>query len=235
MEGDDEREDDAAGIGVWRRAGWAALGLLLALGIGIGVVRLFSHSRHTERHVVQTVTRVLLPPPPPPPPPPKPQPEPLKPTELPKIVEPKPEAARPKQAPSPPKTNPVAAPPGNPLTGQVGPGANPYGLAPGDGGGDMIGGGGGGGGGGGFAQAFAQQIQSALQQDDTTRSGRYSFTARIWLSDSGAVSRIEFDQSTGEQAALVAAKRLIARMIAHAGHPPDPTRPIILRFRAQPT
>lgn len=191
MEDDD---DDKRGPGRWIALGAAAVAVVA------GVVLLLP-SKTPQRHAVQMVTHISLPPPPPPPPPPPKPPEPQKvETQQPKMTDPSPAPTPAK--PSPPKANP--APPGQPLTGEAGAGANPYGLAVGNGGGNMVGGGGGDGSGGGgfgaFAGRLSSTIQSALSRNDRTRFLKGKLELRLWLDEAGRVTRVEVKNSSGDPA-----------------------------------
>src|SRR5262249_17398843 len=98
-----------------------------------------------------------------PPPPPKP-PEPEKVVEPPKIQEPKVVDKPPDKAPPKPQ-----APPASPLTAAAGTGSNPYGLARGDGSGDVIGGGDPRAAFQSYARAVGDDVRAALRRDSKLR------------------------------------------------------------------
>jgi outer membrane biosynthesis protein TonB len=221
-----------------RNAGWVVLALLLLAGAGMLGARLLRNEGVPQRRAITTVMKVVLPPPPPPPPPPQqPPPQPQKMLEQPKVTTP--EAPKPAQAkPSPQKSAPSAVPrpPGNPLTAEAGPGANPYGLAVGNGGGDTIGGGGGGGGGsrfGYYAGLIQSQIQAALQRDEKTRYGRYGLMVRVWLGPSGQVTRASLVGSTGNATLDGAIARVLGSLAIGEAPPQDMPQPVNLRISTQ--
>jgi protein TonB len=220
-----------------RRAGWTAFALVLVAGVGLMVSQLLRESGVPQERPITTVMRVVLPPPPPPPPkPPPPEQQPLlqqpklTPLETPTPQQPKPQ---------PPKANNVPRPPGNPLTAEAGPGANPYGLQAGNGGGDVIGGGGGNGGGGGsrfgyYAGLIASQIESVLQSDEQTRYFHFrGVVVRMWLSPSGKVTRAEIVNSTGEPTRDSTLTRVLGGVAVREAPPQDMPQPVVVRIGTQ--
>jgi TonB family protein len=225
MWSDEEPEDERGG---WkRRLGRIAIGSLLIGGLGAAVYFLIDGLSKTTRHAVQTVTRITLPPPPPPPPPPKP-PEPEKVVETPKIQEPKLADKKPDKAPPKP-----LQPPASPLTAEAGAGANPYGLAVGDGSGNVVGGAGG--------TAFwsygrtvSSSVLAALRQDDKLRFANFVAELRIWLDAGGSVTRVQLAASSGDPAVDAAMTRSLIGLAMHEPPPRDMPQPIRLRTKSTP-
>jgi TonB family protein len=229
MWSDDEPEDEKPG---WaRRLGRLAFGLVLIGGFGAAVYFIFDGMSTTERHAIQTVTRITLPPPPTPPPPPPPPPPPEKVVETPKIQEPKLADKKPDKAPPKP-----AQPPASSLTAEAGSGANPYGLAAGNGSGNVIGGGGGDGNAAymSYGRIVSADVQSALRRDDKLRFAKFVAELRIWLDVSGKVTRVQLASSSGDPAIDDAVTRSLNGLALHEPPPKDMPQPIRLRTRSTP-
>jgi len=219
MPRDDATDTDQPAVPWWRNL---ALGAALLAGVAVVAV-LAGHDDRPQRPV-NTVMRVVLPPPPPPPPPVRKEekpPEPQKSTEPPKMTDPTP-------ARQPAKAAPKA--PGAALTAMAGAGTNAYGLAAGDGSGDMIGGGGGG---GSQFGAYASQIQEALQRDEKTRTGHFLLTLRVWISAAGQVARAQIVSSSGDAATDETIIRVVSATPIGQRPPQDMPQPVTLRIRAR--
>lgn len=227
MWSDEEQDDEKTGWG--RRLGRIAMGAVLLGGLGTAIYFIFDGMSKTERHTVQTVARITLPPPPPPPPPPKIQ-EPEKVVETPKIREPKVADKKPDKAPDKPKQ-----PPNSPLTAEAGTGANPYGLAVGDGSGNVIGG-------GGEAKAaymsygriVSGDVQAALRRDDKLHFAKFAAELRIWLDAGGKVTRVQLTASSGDPAIDSEVTRSLEGLDLREPPPKDMPQPIRLRTRSEP-
>lgn len=139
---------------------------------------------------------VLPPPPPPPPPPPKPpEPEP----EEKKVEE---EVAAEEE---PPPDAPADKPSDKPADEPIG-----TAIAGGDGNGLGLGGGGGGGGGGMIGGGksysergrwqgkFSREIADALRRTPELKKAKANFPIRVWLDDTGRVTRVVLNGSTGD-------------------------------------
>jgi TonB family protein len=146
---------------------------------------------------------------------------------------------KPQDKPSPqkPAASSVPRPPGNPLTAEAAPGANPYGLAVGNGGGDVIGGIGGGGGGGSrfgfYASLIQSQVQAALQHDEKARAGRFKLMVRLWLGPSGRITRAQLVSSSGSTSLDAAIERALGGVTIGESPPPDMPQPVNVRISAQ--
>ncbi|HEX4598776.1 MAG TPA: hypothetical protein VH278_13360 [Burkholderiaceae bacterium] len=145
-----------------------------------------------DRHKIQQVVVLRVPPPPPPKPPEKP-PEPPKQREEIKLDQPKP-IDEPKAAQEAPPPGPLG------LDAQgTGPG-DAFGLAARQGGRDITLAGNGHGGGLGFttfASATARFIAQELARDEDLRAANYQVEVRVWLSPSGHLERYELIRGTG--------------------------------------
>ena len=221
-------EDPEEKRGPWK---WVAIGLA-GLAVVVTAVVVLMPSKAPQRHAVTMTTKITLPPPPPPPPPPPKPPEPQKVENTPpKMTDPTPSPAPAK--PSPPKANP--APPGQPLTGEAGAGANPYGLAVGNGGGNTIGGGGGEGGGGNGFGAFAGKltgsIQSALQRNERTRFLKGRLELRLWLNEGGQITRAQVKNSSGDAGVDEAIRQVINGLFAGDRAPSSMPQPVTVLVR----
>jgi TonB family protein len=171
------------------------------------------------------VTRITLPPPPPPPPPKPPEPE--KVVETPKLQEPKLADKKPDKAPPKPQQ-----PPASPLTAEAGAGANPYGLAVGDGSGNVAGGGG-----AAFwsyGRTVSSSVLAALRQDDKLRFANFVAELRIWLDAGGTVTRVQLASSSGDPAVDAAMTRSLTGLAMHEPPPAGMPQPIRLRTKSAP-
>lgn len=229
-------EDAEARRAARRRLAFLSLGLPVLAGLGYLAWTLFSSGGHQpQRQVVNTVTRVTLPPPPPPPPPPPKADPPPEPAVQPRVQEQPLQRAEPK--PEPPKPQPTPQPPGPPpgLGLPTGPGgANPYGIGPGGGDGSVIGGGGGGGGGGGsrfggYAGVLQGAMQRALQRDERTRRGAWRVTVRIWVGPGGEITRLQLVGSSGDPQRDEAIRQVLQGLSVQAP-PGDMPQPIVARI-----
>lgn len=204
-----------------------ALGLVGALGV-VAVIAWLAWSLMQDRAPVNKrmpprVTQVILPPPPPPPPPPQQEQVP----EEPEMVE-----NTPFEALDTPKED-SPEPPGDPLTAEAGPGANEFGLQPGNGGGTRIGGKGGGGNPyAGYASLVQRSVQQYLQRDDKTRKGRYSATVAMWLDADGTIRRSQVIGSTGKPELDAAIVQALQGRALPQPPPAEMPQPINLRIGA---
>jgi periplasmic protein TonB len=226
MWSDEESEDERVG---WkRRLGRVAFGVVLIGGLGAAIYFIFDGMTKTQRHAIQFVTRVTLPPPPPPPPPPPKQVEPEKPVETPKLQEPKMADKPPEKTPPKPQ-----APPATPLTAEAGTGSNPYGLAVGDGSGNV-------GGGGGkatylsYGRIVSVDVQAALRREDRLRFAKFTAELHIWLDPTGKVTRVQVASSSGDPAVDSAVTRSLTGLAMREPPPKDMPQPIRLRTKSAP-
>jgi TonB family protein len=213
-----------------RRLVLLAVGLPVAAAAAYMVWTLFFAGKsQPQRQVINTVTRIALPPPPPPPPPPRVDPPPPEPPRVQEQVqpkpEPKPEQPRPQQPPSPPLGLGLPVGPG---------GANPYGIGAGSVDGTVVGGGGVGGGGGGnrfgsYGSAVTNALQRALQADERTRRGAWRVTVRIWVGASGQITRAQLVGTSGDPARDTAIRDVLNSLSIPAP-PNDLPQPIIARI-----
>ena len=230
-------EDDEQRTPAWKRVLIGLLVIAVFAGLGYLIWTMFTGGKsQPQRPVVNSVTRVTLPPPPPPPPPPKadPPPEP----EQPRLREPE---AKPLERIEPkPQAPPTPGPPPQQLGLAPGPGAaNPYGM--GTGGDGTIGGGGAGGlgtGGGGkysgYVAGIQSAIQSAIQRDARTNRGSWRLPARVWLTASGEIHRAQLIGTTGQQARDEAVQQVL-RGLRVPPPPADMPQPVVLRINARPS
>ncbi len=228
MWSDYEAEDEP--VSWMRRLGRIAIGLLLVCGFGTAIWFIADSMSKTGRHAVRTVTVITLPPPPPPPPQKPPEPE--KVVETPRIQEPKLVDKKPDKVPPKPQ-----APPATPLTAEAGTGANPYGLAVGDGSGNMIGGGNEGDGKTAYlsyGRMVSVDVEAALRRDDRLRYAKFVAELRIWLDAAGKVVRIQLSGSSGDPAVDDAVTRTLTGLAMHEPPPRDMPQPIRLRTKSEP-
>jgi TonB family protein len=226
MWSDEEPEDEQRG---WaRRLGRMTVGVLLIGGLGAAVYFIVVSMSKSERQMIRTVTRIILPPPPVPPPPPPP---PEKVVETPKIQEPKIADKKPDKAPPKPQQ-----PPASPLTAEAGTGANPYGLAVGNGSGNMIGGGGGDGKAAyqSYGRIVSADVQAALRRDDKLRFAKFAAELRIWLDASGKVTQVRLMSSSGDAAVDNEVTRSLSGLALREAPPKDMPQPIRLRTKSEP-
>jgi periplasmic protein TonB len=229
MWSDEAFEDEQVG---WKhRLTHVVIGVALLGGLCTAIWFIAVGMSKTERHAIQTVTRISLPPPPVTPPPPKP-PEPEKVVETPKIQEPKLADKKPDKVPPKPQT-----PPASPLTAEAGTGANPYGLAVGNGSGNVIGGAGDGSAGlayQSYARTVMADVQTALRNDERLRSAKFTMELHIWLDAAGKVVRVQLASSSGDPAVDTAVTRTLSELAIPQPPPRDMPQPIRLRTKSVP-
>jgi protein TonB len=211
----DESEDaDDAKPGWLRRAGWALGGVLLVGGLTVLLFNLLLAGPGQDRRQMTTVMKVILPAPPPP------------------LLKPPPPKVAEKPAPKP-----VQPPPASPLTAEAGSGPNAYGLAVGDGSGNVIGGTGRGATGNalGFYNGLIQsQVQAILKRDEKTRYGRYHLALRLWLNPTGQVTRAMVVSSSGDAGTDAVVARLLTGLSLGEPPPVGMTQPVNIRIGAEP-
>ena len=223
----DEQQEEEAPRGWLSIVFRAGCGLLVFGAVGALIYSLAHQHVSTSPHNVTMITRVLLPPPPPSKPPP---PEPVK--QQPKMETPKLQEKQPDK----PQIKQVQAPPHSPLTAEAGTGPNPYGLAVGNGSGDVIGGGNGTGGSGWqlYAGLIRSQVEGALRRDDKTRYGRWSVSVAVWLSAAGSVTRADIVGSSGDAGVDGAIRRDLDGLGVGEAPPQGMPQPVHLRIAAEP-
>lgn len=203
---------------------------LSLLGGGLFLI-LHSDADPPRRVNEMKVTMVTPPPPPPPPPPPETKPE-TRPDEK-KFEEQKPIKDEIEEKPETPKE--AAIDPGPVLDGPP-----DLGLNSGPGAGGLVQGHGGGSGGGGsgrfasYASLVQTQIQSALQANEKTRYASLQLIVKLWLDESGRVSRVLLNQSTSDSALDAAIRdQALGQLQLREPPPKDMPMPIVLRINAK--
>ena len=206
---------------VWgRRAGIALAALLIAFAIVHVAKNLGGNVQHAKK-----VAKISIVPNTPPPPPPKEEKKPEPPKESPKDVRIQPKEV---QAPQPQQAEPLK------MEGAAGDGPSPF--KNGDVKNDYIAGPTTPGGAGGrMAFAFyTQQLQRHLQEEllhnRDLRRADYRVTVRIWIDHSGAISRAELMDSTGNNETDKLLRDALASIPALKDAPPD-NMPQPLRVR----
>ncbi len=208
----------------------APLPLILGGAVVLGAIAAFFVFRDGDEGGAPApkneIRMVSLPPPPPPPPPP-PKPEPPKPEE-PKFQK--------EEAPTDEKPPDKATEPA-PLSTSI-QGNDASGLAAGNGGG-MGGGFGGGGGGRGskfgyYAGQVKGRILDSLRTNKKTRSAVMDVQVRIWVDNTGRVTKVGLSKSTGDPALDAAIKNEALADISLPEPPPQGMpMPIVMRFNAK--
>lgn len=211
----------------WRRAA-VGIGLVLAVVlVGVVIKELATPGAVKKKRAVQEIS--LLKPPPPPPPPKTPPPPP-------KVeVQEKMDVPRPDQQPDKPADAP---PPGPDLAVDAAgsAGGDGFGLVGKKGGSDLIGGGG-----GGVGSRFAwygalikDRIQETISKEKKLREADFRIMVSVWINASGAVTRAELIDSTGN-ADLDGALKVALRNLPplREGAPGDMPQPIKLRITAR--
>lgn len=216
-------------VAKWKTYLPKVLGTAVVAGVGIGIVWLISEfmdaEQATPKKQVQQIT--LLKPPPPPPPPPKierpPEPEIEEKVEIP---EEQPIEELPDVADEPPAGDALG------LDAEGGAGSDGFGLAARKGGRGLLAG-------AGdpkvlYASKLQREIENALLEFDRARKTAYSVVARIWVSDSGDVVRVELARSSGDgevDNTLITAINGMPGL--SEGPPPDMQQPIKLRITSR--
>jgi len=207
----------------------AAVGLLLALLVGIGVwflKDLFQKPVQAKKQV-QQVTIIQPPPPPPPPPEVKPPPPPEVKEE--KIEEPEPEK-------EPDKAPEEAEEPASDQLGvdaEGGAGSDAFGLAGRKGGRSLLGGTPGSAilwYGGQIKKGLEDELQALLEGSEARKAG-YSVTLDIWVGTDGKVSRAELAAGSGKPQVDAAIRSALPKLRLTLQKPPPDNMPQPVRIR----
>jgi protein TonB len=200
--------------------------VVVAVLIGLLIRELARPGDVKKKRAVQEISLLK---PPPPPPPPKDPPPPPKVEAQEKIDVPKPDQAPDKAADAPPPGPNLA------VDAAGGAGGDSFGLVGRKGGSDLIGGGGGGGSRFGWYGALVKdRIQETVGKDKKLRDADFRVLVNVWINTSGAVTRAELVDSTGNaelDSALKAALRNMPPI--REGAPGDMPQPIKLRITAR--
>jgi len=211
----------------------AAVGLLLALLVGIGVwflKDLFQKPVQAKKQV-QQVTIIQPPPPPPPPPEVKPPP--------PEVKEEKIEEPKPEPEPEPEAKQEEEAPPGEELgvDAEGGAGGDAFGLVGKKGGRGLIGGGGGNAiiwYGGQLSKGIERELDRLLAESKA-RQHSYTVVLNIWVAADGRVSRTELGASSGKPEVDTELKLALTKLSFSLQRPPpeDMPQPLKIRFTSR--
>ncbi|BAN36625.1 TonB-dependent receptor [Sulfuricella denitrificans skB26] len=209
----------------WMRWGGVALGLIVAVMLGLGLKDLLVSDKPAKKPRLQQITLVK---PPPPPPPEKKPPEPEIKKEEVKIEQPKPE-----EAPKPADNEPPA---GKDLgvDADANGSGDGFGLVGRKGGRDLLAGVGGKY--AGYSIPVAQQINEQISE--YMRKHRLAFNyriqVRIWIAKDGHVEKFELNGSTGSPDTDSSIKLALAGLSSVKERPPeDMPQPIKLRLTSR--
>jgi protein TonB len=214
----------------WMRWGGVALGLAAAVLLALWLRGVLMSGKPSKPMKLQQITLVRPPPPPPPKPPEQKPPEP----------EVKEEVKLDEQPPTPEPQQADAPPPGPDLAGDAvgGAGGDGFGLLGKKGGSDLIGGGGGGNRFAWYGAMVKERIQERVQEmaarERKLREADFRIMVNVWISATGAVTRVELLESTGN-AELDNALKVSLRGLPplREGAPGDMPQPIKLRITAR--
>lgn len=212
----------------WRRTLLAVVGVLvLGALIWVLVDELATPSQVKKKRAIQEIALLK---PPPPPPPPKVAPPPPKVEVREKMEVPKPDQQPDKPADAPPPGPDLA------VDAAGGAGGDGFGLVGKKGGADLVGSGTGGAGSrfAWYGALVKDRIQDAVSREKKLREADFRIMVNVWVSASGAVTRVELIDSAGNadlDNALKAALRNLPPM--REGAPGDMPQPIKLRITAR--
>lgn len=211
-------------------------GLVLVSMMAAGVFMML-HGDPDPPKRVNEIQITMIVPPPPPPPPPEPKTEPPPPEEK-KFEEQQPINDELEDKPIEKFDEAALDLPSPDMSGPPDLGLN---SGPGTGGLQQGRGSGGGGTGGNgrfawYASMVQVQMQSALQANDKTRYASVRLVVRLWLDNSGRVSRVALNGSTGDTGLDAAIRdEALGQLQLKEPPPQDMPMPIILRVTAQNT
>lgn len=214
----------------WMRWGAVALGLLLALLAGLWLRDILVSDKPAKKPAIQKITLVRPPPPPPPPKPPEKPPEPEVKRE---VKVPEPEQPQPKEAEAPPPGPDLAVD-----AEGTGSGDN-FGLVGKKGGADLIGGGGGKGNPWAWYDAIVNEainaaFQSALSREQALKDKNYRVVVKVWIDPTGAVTRAQVVDSTGDARVDDLLRDVLRNMRALRDNPPqDMPQPVKIRVTSR--
>lgn len=214
----------------WRRNLAMVIGVVVvSVLIWIVIKELATPNQVKKKRAVQEISLLK---PPPPPPPPKTPPSPPKVEVQEKIDLPKPDQQPDKPAEAPPPGPDLA------VDAAGGAGGDSFGLVGKKGGSDLIGSAGGGGGSGTrfawYGALIKERIQETVSKDKKLREADFRIMVSVWINASGAVTRAELIDSTGN-ADLDGALKVALRNLPplREGAPGDMPQPIKLRITAR--
>ncbi|MFM9888711.1 MAG: TonB C-terminal domain-containing protein [Burkholderiales bacterium] len=200
----------------WRRVGMAAGILLAALIVAALIHSLVTQSSKPAKRPTQQISLIKPPPPPPPKPELKPPEPPIKKEEV-KLEQPKPTPPEPARADEPPPSKGLG------VDAEGTGGADGFGLAANKGGASLIdsapsapsGGVAIGGPSGAsrflaYATQLQQQLQEALARHEKLRGVAFTAVVRVWLTAEGTIQRLEFSDSSGNDATDSAIRTALA-------------------------
>ena len=216
--------------GRWRRTLAMVVGVVVvSVLIWIVIKELATPIQGKKKRAVQEIS--LLKPPPPPPPPKTPPPQPKVEVQE-KIDLPKPDQQPDKPAEAPPPGPDLA------VDAAGGAGGDSFGLVGKKGGSDLIGSSGGGSGSGSrfawYGALIKERIQETVSREKKLREADFRIMVNVWINASGAVTRAELLDSTGN-ADLDSALKVALRNLPplREGAPGDMPQPIKLRITAR--
>lgn len=208
----------------WVRWGGVALGLVAAVLIALWLKDLLTPKGPVKKMKIQQITLVRPLPPPPPPPEQKP-PEPEIEEEV-KLDEPQPTPDEPQQADAPPPDGIAEGPEGGMATDI----ARGVPTLPGSGGRgnpwawyDAL-----------VNDAVNSAVQAALAREKALKNKNYKVIVKIWIDDSGQVTRATLEDSTGDARADEVLKEALKGMRAlRDGPPADMPQPMKIRVTSR--
>jgi periplasmic protein TonB len=211
----------------WMRWGGVALGLVVAVLIAWWLKSVLVSDKPARKPTLQQITLVRPPPPPPKPPEQKP-PEPEVRNEV-KLDQPTPE---PQQADAPPPGADLGVDADGSGSGDG------FGLVGKKGAGDLIGGGGGGNPWRRYDELLNEAVSSAFQQalarDKVLKDKNYKVIVKVWIDDSGKVTRTALVDSTGDARADEVLKEALRDMrVLRESPPADMPQPVKIKVTSR--
>lgn len=213
----------------WLRWGGTALGLALAIALGLWLKDVLVSDKPAKKPTIQKITLVR----PPPPPPPKPPEKPPEPEVKQEVKVPEPEQPQPKEAEAPPPGPDLAVDAEGTGSG------DDFGLVGKKGGSDLIGGGSGKGNPWAWYDAIVNEainaaFQSALSREQALKDKNYRVVVKVWIDPAGTVARAQVVDSTGDARVDDLLKDVLRNMRALRDSPPqDMPQPIKIRVTSR--
>jgi protein TonB len=210
----------------------AAIAIILLLLIAL--VFFLSNRNQAPVKQVENITIIAVQPPKPVPPPPPP---PQQMIQQPKITTPilKPtEAAPPTKVATPKSAAPVAPPLGTSIHSNAAP--DSFNLSGNTGGDSLLGGGGGEGGSGAwsyYASLLQSQLNQALHANKTTTNASFQVTARVWVDNTGVVTRVVVAPSGNDVVDAAIRNEVLAGMKFSQPPPAGMPMPIVMSLTGQ--
>jgi protein TonB len=215
-------------------AAFAAAATLIVLLL-IALVFFLSNRNQAPVRQVENITIIAVQPPKPVPPPPPPPQQMIQQPKITTPIEKPTEAAPPTKVATPKAAAPAVTPLGTSIHSNAAP--DSFNLSGNTGGDGLLGGGGGEGGSGAwsyYASLLQSQLNQALHANKKTTNASFQVTARVWLDNTGFVTRVVVAPSGNDIVDAAIRNEVLAGMRFSEPPPAGMPMPIVMSLTGQP-